>query len=370
MPNAAAAARLAPIAQAPVDSSEPRAHGVPELSRAPRAGPPRARPEGGVDVPAGVRLRPARAVRRTAGVDDTRVDRPDVGDVDVPSRPPGRQDVGQEDIALRCQAQQQVVAFIGRDVQADAALAPVGQLDHVGHTALRDQAGGDQAALRVAAHRMLDLDHVRAPLGQDRAGHGHVRPGRHLEHADSAHDRAHCRLLVIDGSLGAHAAARSARPSLSYTHCQKQSRPRRAGDAESSSSPAHARWNRYEDADTMTVFPDRSRRPGVDLDFTAEQEEFREEVRTWLAEHTPTAPRPPLDAAAMREYDLSWQRTQRKDGWAGIAWPEQYGGRGLSPVQQLIWHEEYARTGMPSIGASVVGPTHAGATLITRGTEQ
>jgi alkylation response protein AidB-like acyl-CoA dehydrogenase len=108
----------------------------------------------------------------------------------------------------------------------------------------------------------------------------------------------------------------------------------------------------------------------VDLDFTPEQVEFREEVRTWLAEHVPTEPRPHLDAAAMREYDLAWQRTQWEDGWAGIAWPEQYGGRGLSTVQQLIWHEEYARTGMPSIDACFVGLNHAGPTLITRGNEQ
>jgi alkylation response protein AidB-like acyl-CoA dehydrogenase len=108
----------------------------------------------------------------------------------------------------------------------------------------------------------------------------------------------------------------------------------------------------------------------VDLDFTVDQVEFREEVRAWLAEHVPTEPRPHLDATAMREYDLAWQRTQWEGGWAGIAWPEQYGGRGLSPVQQLIWHEEYARTGMPSIDACFVGLNHAGPTLITRGSEQ
>jgi alkylation response protein AidB-like acyl-CoA dehydrogenase len=108
----------------------------------------------------------------------------------------------------------------------------------------------------------------------------------------------------------------------------------------------------------------------VDLDFTPEQVEFREEVRTWLAGHAPTEPRPHLDAAAMREYDLAWQRTQWEGGWAGIAWPERYGGRGLSTVQQLIWHEEYARTGMPSIDACFVGLSHAGPTLMTRGSER
>ena len=47
----------------------------------------------------------------------------------------------------------------------------------------------------------------------------------------------------------------------------------------------------------------------VDLDFTVEQRDFREEVCTWLDEHRPTGTRPD-DAAAIREYDLGWQRTQ------------------------------------------------------------
>jgi alkylation response protein AidB-like acyl-CoA dehydrogenase len=108
----------------------------------------------------------------------------------------------------------------------------------------------------------------------------------------------------------------------------------------------------------------------VDLDFTVEQAEFREEVRTWLAEHAPAERRPHLDAAAMREYDLAWQRTQWAGGWAGIAWPERYGGRGLSTVQQLIWYEEYARAGLPSVDACFVGLNHAGPTLITRAGEE
>ncbi|HVV08047.1 acyl-CoA dehydrogenase family protein [Amycolatopsis sp.] len=103
----------------------------------------------------------------------------------------------------------------------------------------------------------------------------------------------------------------------------------------------------------------------MDLDFTAEQAEFRDEVRTWLAEHAPTEARPTEDPAAIREYDLAWQRTQWEGGWAGIAWPEQYGGRGLTLVQQLIWYEEYAKAGLPSIDACFVGLNHAGPTLIT-----
>ncbi|PPJ16500.1 acyl-CoA dehydrogenase, partial [Nocardia nova] len=51
----------------------------------------------------------------------------------------------------------------------------------------------------------------------------------------------------------------------------------------------------------------------MDLDFTKEQLEFREEVRTWLREHKPTEPRP-RDHAGIREFDLAWQRTQWDGG--------------------------------------------------------
>jgi alkylation response protein AidB-like acyl-CoA dehydrogenase len=107
----------------------------------------------------------------------------------------------------------------------------------------------------------------------------------------------------------------------------------------------------------------------MDLDFTTEQVEFREQVRTWLIENKPTEPRP-RDDAGIREYDLAWQRTQWEGGWAGIAWPTEYGGKGLTLLQQLIWYEEYAAQGFPGIDACFVGLSHAGPTLILRGNEE
>jgi alkylation response protein AidB-like acyl-CoA dehydrogenase len=101
----------------------------------------------------------------------------------------------------------------------------------------------------------------------------------------------------------------------------------------------------------------------VDLDFSAEQRDFRAEVRTWLAEHKPTEPRP-SDAAGIRAYDTQWQRTQYDGGWAGISWPKEYGGRGLSLLEQLIWYEEYGRAGLRSMDSTFVGLNHAGPTLI------
>ncbi|KQM03938.1 acyl-CoA dehydrogenase [Frankia sp. CpI1-P] len=107
----------------------------------------------------------------------------------------------------------------------------------------------------------------------------------------------------------------------------------------------------------------------MDLDFSKEQVEFREQVRTWLEENAPREIRPEM-GPAMREYDLAWQRTQWEGGWAGISWPQEYGGRGLSLLQQLIWFEEYGRAGLPGIDACFVGLSHAGPTLMTRATEE
>ncbi|WP_019546602.1 acyl-CoA dehydrogenase family protein [Streptomyces sulphureus] len=103
----------------------------------------------------------------------------------------------------------------------------------------------------------------------------------------------------------------------------------------------------------------------MDLDFTEDQLDFRERVRTWLAENKPRDPRPD-DPQGVREFDLAWQRTQWEGGWAGISWPAEYGGRGATLAEQLIWYEEYAAHGLPSIDACFVGQSHAGPTLITR----
>jgi alkylation response protein AidB-like acyl-CoA dehydrogenase len=106
----------------------------------------------------------------------------------------------------------------------------------------------------------------------------------------------------------------------------------------------------------------------MDLEVTAEEAEFRERARQWLLEHLPGEPYPG-DSHAARAYELEWQRVQFEGGWAGISWPVEYGGLGLSPVEQMIWYEEYALAGAPSPRASFVGLRHAGPTLILRGTD-
>jgi alkylation response protein AidB-like acyl-CoA dehydrogenase len=107
----------------------------------------------------------------------------------------------------------------------------------------------------------------------------------------------------------------------------------------------------------------------MDITVSAEDREFRDEVRTWLRENVPREPQP-VEPKPMREFDLAWQRTQYEGGWAGIAWPREYGGRGMTLTQQLIWHEEYALAGGPDVGVNFVGLNHGGPTLIARGSEE
>ena len=103
---------------------------------------------------------------------------------------------------------------------------------------------------------------------------------------------------------------------------------------------------------------------------TADMRQFREEIRTWLHENDPGEP-PPLDTVEMREWSAAWQRKQYDCGWAGIDWPTEYGGRGLSFLEQIIWFEEYVQAGLP-VGHScfVVALAHAGPTLIARGSDE
>ena len=101
----------------------------------------------------------------------------------------------------------------------------------------------------------------------------------------------------------------------------------------------------------------------MDLTYTAEDRYFRDEVATWLRENVPAEARPPEGDEA-REFDRAWQRRQYDGGWAGIGWPLEYGGRGLSPLRQFIWHEEYAVARAPHIGMCFLAINQVGPKLM------
>ena len=101
---------------------------------------------------------------------------------------------------------------------------------------------------------------------------------------------------------------------------------------------------------------------------TKQEAAFRAEVRAWLeanAELRTDAPAAPIDhshEAEARAWEAmkDWQRTKYEGGWAAITWPEEYGGRGGTPVEAMIFNEEQARFDVPAgfIAASLgmIGP--------------
>jgi alkylation response protein AidB-like acyl-CoA dehydrogenase len=103
---------------------------------------------------------------------------------------------------------------------------------------------------------------------------------------------------------------------------------------------------------------------------TSSMSDFRRKARTWLEANVPSAPSPE-DGQEARRFVLEWQRRQFEGGWAGIAWPKEFGGRGLSVLEQIVWFEEYARAGGPSpLNASFTGLNHAAPTLMACGTPE
>ncbi len=103
----------------------------------------------------------------------------------------------------------------------------------------------------------------------------------------------------------------------------------------------------------------------MDLGFTAEEEVFRQEVRTWLDRNLPPEWRNGGVGGYREDADESmqrgWQQRLHEGGWLKLAWPREAGGRGATPVMQAIYQEEMAKAGAPGIlgrlGVSLLAPT-------------
>ena len=105
---------------------------------------------------------------------------------------------------------------------------------------------------------------------------------------------------------------------------------------------------------------------------TPEEQAFRRDLRAWLDETLPTLPpEPPFeDWTAKRAYDTGWQRRLFDAGYAGISWPTEYGGRGATPSEELIFLEETEQAGAPYVGCNFVSTLHAGPTIAAEGTPE
>jgi alkylation response protein AidB-like acyl-CoA dehydrogenase len=109
----------------------------------------------------------------------------------------------------------------------------------------------------------------------------------------------------------------------------------------------------------------------VQLGYSEADESFRADLRAWLEVELPKlAPQPARDAwGDRRKWDTDWQRRLFEGGYAGLHWPAEFGGRGASPTEQLIFYEECARQRAPYVGVNFVGTLHAGPTLIEEGSD-
>jgi alkylation response protein AidB-like acyl-CoA dehydrogenase len=109
----------------------------------------------------------------------------------------------------------------------------------------------------------------------------------------------------------------------------------------------------------------------MDLRLSESDEAFRAELQSWLRRELPRLPPAPAreDWPARVRYDTDWQRRLFDAGYAGMSWPQAYGGRDATPTEQLIFLEETTRAEAPYVGVNFVGNLHAGPTLIAEGSE-
>jgi alkylation response protein AidB-like acyl-CoA dehydrogenase len=110
----------------------------------------------------------------------------------------------------------------------------------------------------------------------------------------------------------------------------------------------------------------------VDFEDSEREAEFRAEARAFLTAHAPRSLAGAYDEsvseARLVAESKAWQRTLHEHGWAALLWPKEWGGRGLGPVEQIIWNQELARAGLGE-SIFVVGIGMAGPTLVAHGSD-
>jgi alkylation response protein AidB-like acyl-CoA dehydrogenase len=102
----------------------------------------------------------------------------------------------------------------------------------------------------------------------------------------------------------------------------------------------------------------------VQLRYSEEDEAFRAELLAWLDEHPPPEPAARLErrsSADMPPWAREWQRTLFEGGWLVPGWPPEHGGRNATPIQQMIYFEEFSARDIPRTvnpqGLSIATPS-------------
>ena len=110
----------------------------------------------------------------------------------------------------------------------------------------------------------------------------------------------------------------------------------------------------------------------MDLTYPPEAEEFRGVIRAWLTENLPEgwgSPGFSMTPAERSAFNQEWTAKLFAGGWICASWPTEYGGKGLTLLQQVVLNEEFARAGAP-LRADFFGDTLVGPTLLQWGTEE
>ena len=110
----------------------------------------------------------------------------------------------------------------------------------------------------------------------------------------------------------------------------------------------------------------------MDLTYPREAEEFRGVIAGWLKENLPEGWGEPgfaLTPEERKAFNEEWTAKLYAGGWICASWPTEYGGKGLSLLQQVVLNEEFARVGAP-LRADFFGDTLVGPTLLRWGSEE
>ena len=106
----------------------------------------------------------------------------------------------------------------------------------------------------------------------------------------------------------------------------------------------------------------------MDFKDSAEEAEFRAEAAAWLKANVPSEAE--LEGMGPMEQGKYWQKKKAEAGWACIRWPEEYGGRGASAIQQVILNQEESKFDTPNTGMFGIGQGMAAPTLMAWATEE
>ena len=110
----------------------------------------------------------------------------------------------------------------------------------------------------------------------------------------------------------------------------------------------------------------------MDFAYPAEVEQFRAELREWLSvnltDELMAARRPADRDHTAFELLRGWSRTMADAGWAAVSWPPEYGGRGASVLEQLVYTEETTRARAP-MPLNIIGLNNIAPAIMQYGTE-